>query len=104
MTFRSFDVSNVFVSQIGNERTGHKVFTIFGWSPGLHRLVSSEILDCGCFAGNYETWDRRVVAVLETPSPMCTVDGHRPGHVIAARTLARRPAWPRESRLGPERR
>jgi hypothetical protein len=41
------------------------------------RGVGSRILPCGCLVGLYETYDGRVIAVIDGCSPGCSDRSHR---------------------------
>lgn len=55
--------------------------TIWGWTPGLRRLVSTQCLTCGCSAGVYETWSSEIVAILDVRADCCQ-DGHATNSVL----------------------
>ncbi len=55
------------------------------------RGLSSKVLACGCIAGVYETYDGRVVTVIDAPSTSCA-DRHTTGNVIPAETDAMQPS------------
>lgn len=48
-----------------------RVVTIGGWTPGLHRLVETRCLPCGCVTGVYETWSGRRLAIVDATSTRC---------------------------------
>jgi hypothetical protein len=41
------------------------------------RGVGSRILACGCLVGLYETYDGRIIAVIDSCSAACTDKSHR---------------------------
>jgi hypothetical protein len=43
------------------------------------RGLSSKFLPCGCLTGIYETYDGRVVGILDAKSGTCTLDTHQNG-------------------------
>lgn len=60
---------------------GRSAWTIFGWTPGLHQLVKSRVLACGCVVGVYETWDRRLVEIVDSAVDPCEA-GHDVNHIL----------------------
>ena len=64
------------------------------------RGLSSKLLACGCVAGVYETYDGRVVTVIDATSPSCA-DKHTIGKVVPAETDAMQPAPIRSTSSGP---
>jgi hypothetical protein len=47
------------------------VLTILGWTPGLHSLVTSRRLPCGCLTGTYLTWRGSLVAIVDSHVDGC---------------------------------
>ena len=45
------------------------------------RGLTSERLDCGCVRGVYETYDGRVITVLDAVGEACHEAGHEAGHI-----------------------
>jgi hypothetical protein len=45
------------------------------------RGLTSEHLACGCVRGVYETYDGRVVTVIDALGDTCRTPGHHPGKV-----------------------
>jgi hypothetical protein len=45
------------------------------------RGLTSERLDCGCVRGVYETYDGRVITVLDAVGEACQEPGHETGHI-----------------------
>ena len=45
------------------------------------RGLTSERLACGCVRGVYETYDGRVVAVIDAPGEGCAQPGHEAGRI-----------------------
>jgi len=45
------------------------------------RGLTSERLACGCVRGVYETYDGRVVTVLDAVGDLCRRPGHQPGRI-----------------------
>ena len=60
-----------------------KARSIFGWTPGLRRVMGSQLLSCGCLVGMYEVWNGEVVAVIDDPAPHCPMQ-HEAHLVVAA--------------------
>jgi hypothetical protein len=56
------------------------------------RGLRSQVLPCGCLAGVYETYDRRIVTLLDEKSPGCADPTHEnPSgslHLISSAELA----------------
>jgi hypothetical protein len=50
---------------------GAVVWTVFGWTPGVRQIVAGGVLDCGCLAGLYETWNGELVEILDGHSDSC---------------------------------
>jgi hypothetical protein len=48
------------------------------------RGLSSRLLACGCVAGVYETYDGRVVAIIDAPGADCTDERHVRGKILPA--------------------
>ena len=65
---------------------GHKAPTFFGWTPGLRRLVTGQLLDCGCLIGVYETKHAELVKIIDSLAAQCTVSGHAVHMVLDAGT------------------
>ena len=64
------------------------------------RGLTSEHLPCGCVCGVYETYDGRVVTVLDAVGERCTQPGHESGRLedLAARASSE-PDEPADVRL-----
>ena len=63
------------------------------------RGLSSKLLACGCIAGVYETYDGRVVTVIDAAAPSCA-NQHTAGKVVPAETDAMQPAHIRSTSSG----
>jgi hypothetical protein len=61
---------------------GAMVWTLFGWTPGLRQIVAGRVLDCGCLAGLYETWNGEFVEILDGPSDCCRHPHHNENFVL----------------------
>jgi hypothetical protein len=48
------------------------------------RGLSSKILQCGCLAGVYETYNGEVVGILDARSATCTIAAHQNGKQLPA--------------------
>jgi hypothetical protein len=47
------------------------------------RGLSSRVLPCGCLAGVYETYDARVVHILDAKGESCADGAHEAGKAIS---------------------
>ena len=65
---------------------GRKARTLFGWTPGLRRLICGQCLECGCLTGIYETTRSRLVTIIDHTAVTCTVPGHAMNMVLDATT------------------
>lgn len=52
------------------------------------RGVGSRILPCGCLVGLYETYDGRIIAVIDGCSAACTDRAHRVNVTLPAADAA----------------
>jgi hypothetical protein len=43
----------------------------------VRRGLGGKSLDCGCFVGTYETYDGRVVTLIDVRGEKCAERGHR---------------------------
>lgn len=43
----------------------------------IMRGLSSRILPCGCLVGIYETYDNRIVGILDAKNPACADSTHQ---------------------------
>lgn len=59
-----------------------KVRTILGWTPGLRNLISGGVLPCGCLAGAYETWTKKVVTIVDERGVNCPYDQHQTNTIL----------------------
>jgi hypothetical protein len=48
----------------------------------IQRGLSSRVLACGCIAGIYETYDDRVIAIVDVRSAACGDPAHALGRAI----------------------
>ena len=60
---------------------GRKAWTVFGWTPGLRRLVQGRVCSCGCLVGLYETSGGRHVEIVDCVGLKCDA-GHKNNIVI----------------------
>ena len=65
---------------------GRKARTLFGWTPGLRRLIYGRWLECGCLTGLYETTKTRLTTIIDHAAATCTVPGHDVNVVLDADT------------------
>src|SRR5688572_33508746 len=61
---------------------GAMVWTLFGWTPGLRQIVAGRVLECGCLAALYETWNGEFVEILDGPSDCCRHSHHNVNFVL----------------------
>jgi hypothetical protein len=71
-----------YVFNILNNGTSSTAFTIFGWTPGLHALVSGRLLACGCLAGLYRTWGGGMMIIVDSRGDACTHPDHAVNRVL----------------------
>ena len=71
---------------------GRKARTLFGWTPGLRRLICGQWIECGCLTGIYETTQTRLATIIDHAAATCTVPGHGVNVVIDADTRQAAPA------------
>jgi hypothetical protein len=50
--------------------------------PHILRGLSGGYLECGCLVGIYETYDGRVVAIVDAGGKGCVSSSHKPGFVM----------------------
>jgi hypothetical protein len=58
----------------------------------LLRGIGGETLPCGCLVGTYETYDGRIVVIIDGRSPACSDPDHRL-HAIVRTAPATEPAF-----------
>jgi hypothetical protein len=46
------------------------------------RGLTSRLLPCGCIAGVYETYDGKVITLLDDRQPDCPLPSHVDGHEV----------------------
>ena len=63
------------------------MFSLFGWTPSLRRMLRSTVLPCGCSVGVYETFSGEVVRIVDACSVSCADGIHRVDAVLSAETL-----------------
>jgi hypothetical protein len=56
---------------------------VFGWTPGLRRLVQGRVCSCGCLVGLYETSGGRQVEIVDCVDSRCHA-GHENDLVISS--------------------
>lgn len=52
------------------------MFSLFGWTPALRRMLRGRMLPCGCAVGVYETWSGDVVQLVDAHAPTCFSKDH----------------------------
>jgi hypothetical protein len=60
------------------------MFSLFGWSPSLRRLLRGTTLPCGCSVGVYETFSGEVVRVVDACAASCPNSIHELDAVLMA--------------------
>jgi hypothetical protein len=60
------------------------MFSLFGWTPSLRRMLRGRILPCGCSVGVYETRSGEVVQIVDARAPECGFDAHSVDAVVGA--------------------
>ena len=46
--------------------------------------LRSAVLPCGCVAGVYETYDGKIVTLIDTPNASCADPAHKDGSEVPA--------------------
>ncbi len=59
------------------------MFSLFGWTPSLRRMLRGRVLPCGCSVGVYETRSGEVVHIIDARSPSCGFVAHSVDTVLA---------------------
>jgi hypothetical protein len=60
------------------------MFSLFGWTPSLRRMLRGRILKCGCSVGVYETRSGEVVQIVDARSDSCPLATHTVDTVIGS--------------------
>lgn len=60
------------------------MFSLFGWTPALRRMLRGRVLSCGCSVGVYETWSGAVVEIVDAHGAACPRGAHTVDAVIVA--------------------
>lgn len=60
------------------------MFSLFGWTPSLRRMLRGRVLPCGCSVGVYETRSGEVVQIVDARAGSCRRDGHTVDAVLPA--------------------
>lgn len=63
------------------------MFSLFGWTPSLQRMLRGRLLPCGCSVGVYETRSGEVVQIVDARAPGCTAAAHSVDAVVTAEDL-----------------
>jgi len=58
------------------------MFSLFGWTPSLRRILRGRRLSCGCSVGVYETRSGEVVQIIDARSDGCDAAGHSVDSVV----------------------
>ena len=61
-----------------------RMFSLFGWTPSLRRMLRGRVLPCGCTVGVYETRSGGVVQIIDARSAHCAYVTHVVDAVVAA--------------------
>jgi len=60
---------------------GYKLFTLFGWTPGV-RALSGRQLACGCLTGTYRHWGGATLVAVDARGRACPHADHQPNAVL----------------------
>lgn len=75
------------------------MFSLFGWTPSLRRMLRGRVLSCGCSVGVYETRSGEVVQIVDARADGCEFGAHSVDAVVTSEdtldddTEAPRPAY-----------
>jgi hypothetical protein len=58
------------------------MFSLFGWTPSLRRMLQGKVLGCGCSVGVYETWSGDVVQIVDAHASDCQSSAHAVDAVV----------------------
>lgn len=58
------------------------MFSFFGWTPSLRRMLRGRILPCGCSVGVYETHSGEVVCIVDARATSCDLVTHSVDAVV----------------------
>lgn len=58
------------------------MFSLFGWTPSLRRMLRGRVLPCGCSVGVYETRSGEVVQILDARADGCESGAHSVDAVV----------------------
>jgi hypothetical protein len=64
----------------------------------LLRGLGSETLPCGCLVGTYETYEGRIVTIVDAPAPTCPRRDHGLHAIVSTQTDAAVTSGPRPTR------
>lgn len=59
------------------------MFSLFGWTPSLRRMLRGKVLPCGCSVGVYETRSGEIVQIVDARAPACEFVAHAVDSVLA---------------------
>ena len=60
------------------------MFSLFGWTPSLRRMLRGRMLPCGCSVGVYETYSGEIVRIIDACAPGCSSPSHSVDAVVGA--------------------
>lgn len=60
------------------------MFSMFGWTPSLRRMLRGRLLPCGCSVGVYETRSGEIVQIVDARAAACRISGHTVDAVVVA--------------------
>ena len=52
------------------------MFSLFGWTPALRRMLRGRMLPCGCSVGVYETRSGEIVQIVDAHAESCPIATH----------------------------
>ena len=59
------------------------MFSLFGWTPSLRRMLRGRVLPCGCSVGVYETRSGEIVQIVDAQSSSCEYAAHSVDSVLS---------------------
>lgn len=78
------------------------MFSLFGWTPSLRRMLRGKVLPCGCSVGVYETRSGEIVQIVDARAKACEFVTHAVDSVLSSDALDEddtdaTPRWPAAS-------
>ena len=78
------------------------MFSLFGWTPSLRRMLRGKVLSCGCSVGVYETRSGEIVQIVDARATACGFAAHAVDAVLSGDDLDEEdtdttPRWPSAS-------